>query len=111
MVFRTRSRKAANTTVSTNAIKTEKSEADQPAKSVNQLCRAKKKEKIKAQAEDIEEQKKEIKNLKAINMKLDPKNDRGHGLMYDSQKSPNEKIISTKPPGVSPIWERKDHPK
>ena len=45
----------------------------EPMKSANQLCREKKKEKIKAQTEVIEWQKKEIENLKAISMQLDPK--------------------------------------
>ena len=112
-VFGTRSRKAAKTTISTNAIKTEKSEADQLVMSVNQLCRAKKQEKIKSQTDVIEQQKKEIENLKATNMQLDPKNDRGHDtghvLMYNTQDGPTEKLVALNLLWVSPIWERKDH--
>ena len=46
-------------------------------KSANKICKEKKKEKNKAQTEVIEQQK-EIENLKATSMQLDPKNDRSH---------------------------------
>ena len=58
-IFGTRSRKAVKTAISANVIKTDISKADQPVKSVNQIC-TKKKEKFEAQAKVIEQQKKEI---------------------------------------------------
>ena len=42
-------------------------------KSASQLCKEKKREKTKAQTEVIEQQKKEIENLKVMSMQLDPK--------------------------------------
>ena len=84
VIFGIRFRKEAKATVSTSAVKTKLSTADQQVKSANWLHREKKKEKIRVQTEVIEWQKKEIENLKATSMQLDPKNDRyhdtGHGL-------------------------------
>ena len=57
--------------VSTNVIKNHPDKADQPVKSANQICKGKKKEKIKAQTEVTEQQKKEIDNLKAASMQMD----------------------------------------
>ena len=65
LIFGTRSKRAAQTTVSTNVVKNYSGKADQPVKSTNQVCKDKKREKIKAQTEMIEQQKKEIENLKA----------------------------------------------
>ena len=79
-IFRTRFRKPTKTIMSTNTIKFQRTDADQPAKSANQLCRAKKERKIRAQTEVTQWQKKEIKNLKVASMQLDPNNDRGHDL-------------------------------
>ena len=65
--FGTRSRKVAKTTLSTNIVKKDISKANQLAKSGNQLYREKK-GKIKVQTETIEQQKREIKTLKATSM-------------------------------------------
>ena len=72
-IFGTRSKKAAKTTVSTSVVKNFSDKADHPIKSANQICRKKKKEKIKVQTETREWQKKETENLKAASMQLDPK--------------------------------------
>ena len=100
-IFGTRSRKAVKTTVSTSVVRSEASKADQPAKSANQLCREKKKEKIKAQTKVIEGQKKEIENLKATSMQLDPQKmieamTQAMACLYNSQKGPNKKSSGTK---------------
>ena len=71
-IFSTRSKKAVKTTVSTSVVQSHTSKADQPVKSANQLHREKKKEKIKAQTKVIEQQRKEITNLKATSMQLEP---------------------------------------
>ena len=100
-IFRTRSRKAAKTTVSTSAIKIQVSKADQLVKSANQLHREKKKENIKAQTKVLEWQKKEIENLKSHKYAPGPKeNDRvhdtGHGLYVQYPKGPSQKSTGTK---------------
>ena len=61
-IFGTRSTRAGKTTVSTNVVKNYSGKADQLVESANQICKDKKKEKIKAQTEMIEQQKKEIEN-------------------------------------------------
>ena len=53
-IFGTRSKTAVKTIVSINVIKNHPDKADQPVKSANQICKGKKKEKIKAQTEKIE---------------------------------------------------------
>ena len=53
-IFGTRSRKEIKATVSTSAVKSQVSKADQLAKSVNQLHREMNREEIKAQTEVIE---------------------------------------------------------
>ena len=64
-------------------------------KSANQICRNKKKEKVKAQSEMIEWQKKEIENLKAASMQMDPKKlieamTQAMESMFNTQKDPNK---------------------
>ena len=54
-IFGTRSKKAVKTTLSTNVVKNHSDKADQLVKSANQICKDKKKEKIKVQTEMIEQ--------------------------------------------------------
>ena len=46
--FGTRLKKAAKTTVSTSVVKNYADKADQPVRSANQICRNKKKDKVRA---------------------------------------------------------------
>ena len=101
-IFGTRSRKAAKNNVFTSVVKSKVSKADQPDKSANQLCRGKRKEKIKAQTEVIEQQKKEIENLKATSMQLDQQKmikamSQAMACMYNTQKGLSQKLNGTKP--------------
>ena len=60
-------------TETTSVVNIYSDKADQLVKSAKQIHRNKKKEKLKAQTEVIEWQKKEIKNLKATSMQMDLK--------------------------------------
>ena len=116
LIFGTRSKRAAKTMVSTNVVKTHPDKADQPVKSANQIHKGKKKEKIKAQSEMIEQQKKEIENLKAASMQMDPKKlieamTQAMVCMYNTPKDPSKKLSGTKPLGGKPYLERQNNHK
>ena len=71
-------------------------------KSANQICRKKRKEKVKAQSKKIEWQKKDIKNLKAASIQMDPRKlieamTQTMKYMYNMQKDPNKKLTCMKP--------------
>ena len=89
-------------------------DADQPAKSANQLCREKKKGKDSSQTEIIEQQRKEIEDLKVASTQLHPKNlmeamMQAMACMYMTNKVPTEKNVGTESPGESLISVRKNH--
>ena len=114
-IFRTRSRKSTKTSISTNMVKLKNSDADQSVKSKNQLCREKKKAKIRAQSEIIEKQWKEIENLKAASAQVDPKSlmevmPQAMAYMYTTNKGPAEKNVGTKPPEDKPYLGKKKSP-
>ena len=99
-IFGTRSKREARTTVSTNVVKNYSDKADQLVKSANQICKCKKKEKIKAQTEMMEQQKKELENLKAASMQMDPKKlieamTQAMACMCNTSKDSSKKISGT----------------
>ena len=66
----------------------------------NQLCRERKKGKVKAQAEVIEWQKKKIKNLMATGMQLDPKHMiKAMTQVMACRKGSHSKLTGMKPTG------------
>ena len=106
-IFGNRSRMAAKSTVCTSTVKSHKNKSDQLVKLANQLSREKKKGKIRAQTIVIEWQKKEITNLKATGMQLDPKKmieamTQAMVCIYNTQKGPSQKLTSTIPTGGKP---------
>ena len=114
-IFGIRSKRAAKTTVSTVVVKNYSCKADQLVNSANQIHKDKKKEKIKAQTEMIEHQKKEIENLKAASMQMDPKKlietmTQAMACMYNTSKDPSKKISGTKPLGGKPYLGKAEQP-
>ena len=114
-IFGTRSKRAAKTTVSTNVVKNYLGKAGQLVKSANQICKDKKKEKIKAQTEMIQQQKKEIENLNAAGMQMDPKKlieamTHAMACMYHTSKDPSRKISGMKPLGGKPYLGKTKQP-
>ena len=114
-IFGTRSKRAAKTTVSTNVVNNYSGKADQPVKSANQICKGKKKKKIKAQTEMIEQLKKEIENLKAASMQMDPEKlieamTQAMACMYHTSKNPSGKISGTKPLEGKPYLGKTEQP-
>ena len=114
-IFGTRLKKAAKTTVSTNIVKSYAGKGDQPVRLANQICRNKKKDKIKAQTEVIEWQKKEIEYLKATTMHMDLQKmieamTQAMAFMYNTQKDPSKKMASLKLIGYKPYLGQSKQP-
>ena len=84
-------------------------------KSANQIHRNKKKENIKAHSEIIQEQKKEIENLKVTSMQMDLEKlteamTHNMACMYNMKKDPSKKLSGAKPLGSKPYLGKSKQP-
>ena len=106
LIFGTRSKKAAKTTVFTSVVNNYWDKADQLGKSANQIHRNKKREDQGPDWGNREAE--ERKKLKATRMQMDLKKmieamTQVMACMYNTQKDHSKKLKGTKPIGVSPI--------
>ena len=110
-MFWKRSKRSSNTTILTNMVKLKTSEADQLVKSANQVCGGQK-VKVRAKTKVIEQERKDIENMKAASLQLNPKNlieTMTQAYMYKPGKGQMEKNVGTKPPGGKHYFGNKNH--
>ena len=86
------------TIVSTKVVTNYPDKADELVKSANQTHMSKKRDKIKAQSEVIQQQKKEIENVKAANVKMYLEKlievmTQAITCMYNMQKGPSKNCV------------------